>query len=142
MQTEVTVPKAPWVMSPVEKVDPEVAPATMSAGVGVRAAGDDPATVAFFGCQARVRLRSRNLEGTPETASGVGSCANPCRAWALVRSVLRASSARGASPTLTFGGSVRLSEVCICEKGVMPATGEAPKENPKATAPIRRPSSA
>ena len=38
LQTEVTVPKAPWVMSPVEYVTPRLPPALMSAAVGATAA--------------------------------------------------------------------------------------------------------
>ncbi len=98
--------------------------------MGTIAAGDDPASVALFGCQSCVRLRSRICEGTPDTASGVGSWEKPCRAWALVTCASRASSSAVRWPTRTFLGKLRWSEVCICSYGVMPATGEAPKENP------------
>ena len=75
-------------------------------------------------------LRSRILAGTPATASGVGSSLKPCCACARVTPVARASSRAEWSPTATFLGRVRLSDVCICANGVMPATGEGPNERP------------
>ena len=98
--------------------------------MGTIAAGDDPAERGALRLPGMRALAVEDLQGTPDTASGVGSWEKPCRAWALVTCASRASSSAVRWPTRTFLGKLRWSEVCICSYGVMPATGEAPKENP------------
>ena len=100
-------------MSPVEKVTPRLPPATMSALVGVdrrgRRAGRPWRSSAG---RAGWTCGRGSWRGTPETASGVGSCAKPCCACGLGDAGRRGRAvARCWSPTAHLRrASVRLSD--------------------------------